>query len=594
MASSASGPVAPSPGLSRQTSAGNVGQEADTANAAGETSSGGEFKSGQPGQASSDAPDRRKLTRRSKTKDLSWFETVYPVLSRMDMQEEAKMLFEVHDSQHHFMCGFWAFKVTAACAYLDVRCQVLVALLIVANFIVNIIEKQVDPDRAFYEDVWHSTEILFNIIFAIELLWNMYGFWFRPFWSSGWNVFDFIVVFGGLLEYFDIGIPSMMRMMRTLRAFRVFRLFKRVKELQRIVVSLLRAVPGVLNAFLIMAIIMSIYAMLAVEFYREVGHYDGDPAEAYFNTTQLAHFDAVPQCHVDFITGRGYCYGEEYFGNFFKALYTLFQIQSGESWSECIARLAAFSRRDWELGEFQVGMRMKTVSFFVSYVVLTSIVLMNVVIAVLLDKMSSIEDQNTKEEEGEREQEASFADSEGQAEVLPTETRSEQQPLSAVASNQSCTSLEFVPWGTWKGSPELDDQPPEPWPPAVSAGPSEISVPPESQEASLPAMRGGGGERARAAAARQDPESSRPSWSKLSSLPPPVAPLLAASDPAAPPRRGGPGAPPPCSSRCTAELAAIRQELASARGQLEVLSLQVQALVARKHAEQAAARRVPA
>lgn len=44
-------------------------------------------------------------------------------------------------------------------------------------------------------------ELAFNIIFLLELLINMYslGGPFKPFWSSGWNVFDTIIVTVGVV-----------------------------------------------------------------------------------------------------------------------------------------------------------------------------------------------------------------------------------------------------------------------------------------------------------------------------------------------------------------------------------------------------------
>lgn len=273
-----------------------------------------------------------------------------------------------------YVGGFWKYKLLAAALYLDFRCQVFVAILIASNFLFNIVEKQVDPDGSAYPVLWENAELFFNIIFALELSLNLYGFWCWPFWSSGWNVFDFVVVSVGVLDICRVPMTGPLVLLRTLRAFRVFRLFKRVKELQKIVVSLVRAVPGVLNVFLIMAIVMSIYSLLAVEFYRDVGIDAG-----------IEGGDQGNVCITKFITARGNCYGEEYFGNFMKAAYTLFQILTGDSWSEAVVRLVVL-----EHGSTGSGI-MSTV-FFVSYICVTAIILINVVVAVLLDKMSSLDD----------------------------------------------------------------------------------------------------------------------------------------------------------------------------------------------------------
>ena len=66
-------------------------------------------------------------------------------------------------------------------------------------------------------------------------------------------------------------LPGPLSLLRLMRAFRVFRLFKRVKSLNKIIVSLGKAIPGVMNAFLIMLIVMCIYAILGVEFFKYEG-----------------------------------------------------------------------------------------------------------------------------------------------------------------------------------------------------------------------------------------------------------------------------------------------------------------------------------
>jgi hypothetical protein len=59
-------------------------------------------------------------------------------------------------------------------------------------------------------------------------------------------------------------------LLRNLRAFRVFRLFKRIKSLNKILQALARAVPGVVNAFAVLLLVMSVYAILGVEIFGTV------------------------------------------------------------------------------------------------------------------------------------------------------------------------------------------------------------------------------------------------------------------------------------------------------------------------------------
>lgn len=269
--------------------------------------------------------------------------------------------------------GFWKYQRDAAQVYLSIRVQLTVAGLIGGNFLMNIIEKWVDPDGDQLADVWLGFDIFFNVSFTIELIWNMYSFWLCRFWKSAWNVFDVVVVSIGLLNYILPDLPGPLGLLRMMRAFRVFRLFKRVESLRKIMASLSKAVPGVANAFFIQVLVMSIYAILGVEFfmnYGENGSYTNELGEV-----------------VEITTARDLQYGYEYFGNFGKALFTMFQVLTGESWSEVVTRPMLHTTNPTQA----IGVSF----FFVSFNLVNGIVLINVAIAVLLEKM--VDDEGHKE-----------------------------------------------------------------------------------------------------------------------------------------------------------------------------------------------------
>ena len=148
-----------------------------------------------------------------------------------------------------------------------------------------------------------------------------------------------------------------------LRAFRVFRLFKRIQSLNKIITSLGYALPGIFNAGAVMFVVMCIYAILGVDMFSEFGK-DG---------TYLT----VENTTVPLVTNRGMTYGEEYYGNFGRSLFTLFQVMTGESWSEVVARPAVFGS----------GIEYRSIFFYTTYVLICSIILVNVAVAVLLEKM---------------------------------------------------------------------------------------------------------------------------------------------------------------------------------------------------------------
>ena len=123
-----------------------------------------------------------------------------------------------------------------------------------------------------------------------------------------------------------------------------------------------KAIPGVFNAFLITIIVMCIYAILGVDFFHLTGDdggittYNENVRRGLCNETEDGRTVYVDDGN-DYLAGdycsltqtfssetaRGFTYGEEYYGTFFRALYTLFQVLTGESWSEAGSRLPSRS-----------------------------------------------------------------------------------------------------------------------------------------------------------------------------------------------------------------------------------------------------------
>ena len=248
-----------------------------------------------------------------------------------------------------------------------------VALIIMANFVINIVEKEIDPDAndLQYPGFWYGADTFFNIIFIFELWANVWGYG-GPVkeWITGWNIFDTIIVAVGVATMANVLGPPFDKL-KLMRAFRVFRLFKRVKELNQIIVSILKSIPAVSYAFVVMFIFFAIYAILAVELFRGFG------AGGYYETYDDVSDDTLV---ISSLTKRGYIYGMEYYGTFSRAMYTLFQVQSGESWSEAVARPLIFGLTSTGGGDDPI-----VLTYFYSFRILMKVVLLNVVVAVLLD-----------------------------------------------------------------------------------------------------------------------------------------------------------------------------------------------------------------
>jgi len=215
--------------------------------------------------------------------------------------------------------------------------QLFVALLILLNFLVSVFETEYHPSRDSYiGQLLDNFDIVFTAIFAVECALNMIGFWFWEWFSDAWNVFDLLVVVMSLMADLLNNFTNV-TVLRTARVFRVFRMFKRFKAMRRIVNALVAATWPVGNALFILGVVSFVYAILGVRLYAKRRPQD--------------------------------------FGTFTVALLSMLQTCTGEGWP--IGRPLYENNGDMDSG---------AVVFFASYLIIVSLILVNVVLAGLIEE----------------------------------------------------------------------------------------------------------------------------------------------------------------------------------------------------------------
>lgn len=232
--------------------------------------------------------------------------------------------------------------------------QLGVAFLIVTNFVASAIDAQLIPHRGETSYVVLSYfEWFFTVIFTIELAFNFYGHYFWLFWKNPWNWFDFFVVAISLLSLALSDVPGM-NVLRLFRAFRVVRLFKRIKSLRLIIDGCMMSIPDVANAFVVLLLLMGIWSIMGVSFYSAKTHpsletlYAGDEDD-----------DGAFQSHLNFDT-------------FFDAMFTMWAVLTLEGWVNIAMPLI-----------YEIDLA--SLLFFTSFYFIGCVIMMNVVIAILLE-----------------------------------------------------------------------------------------------------------------------------------------------------------------------------------------------------------------
>ncbi|MEV4382868.1 ion transporter [Streptosporangium sp. NPDC049644] len=173
-------------------------------------------------------------------------------------------------------------------------------------------------------------------IFVAELAVKLYAQGPR-FFRNPWNLYDAAIVTASLLP--TAGGLSVLRALRILRALRLISV---VPSLRRVVTALLTAVPGMTSIVLLLGLVLYVAAVMG---------------------TKLYHATAP-----------------EYFGDLPTSLFTLFQMMTGDAWSDITREVMDEHPEAWV--------------FFVAFMLVCTFVVLNLFIAVVV---SAMEEEHAEE-----------------------------------------------------------------------------------------------------------------------------------------------------------------------------------------------------
>ena len=255
----------------------------------------------------------------------------------------------------------WSYRrAQAAAIYNSFTFQMLTFVLITLGFIFDMAEAQVLPqDGSTEATTFFLLDIVITGAFTLELLVNLFAHsnnGFQPFFSRPANWFDGAIVLVSITNILlttagtEFGGDNT-KLLRLLRIGRVVRLFSSLKDFQKLLTAITSSVLPVCNAFAILLTITAVYSVLGTTFFRNKN--------------------------------------EEFFANFHTSLFTMVQVLTGDSWASGVSRSI-----------FREGLTDPDVAlFFVSYILIASVMLLNVVVAVLLDEFMQTVTRAKEEQE---------------------------------------------------------------------------------------------------------------------------------------------------------------------------------------------------
>ncbi|MDP5206923.1 ion transporter [Alishewanella sp. SMS8] len=178
-------------------------------------------------------------------------------------------------------------------------------------------------------------------VFVIEIALRIYAHRLA-FFKDAWSLFDFTVVAIALVP-----ASGPFAVLRALRVLRVLRVLTFVPSMKKIVGALVQSLNGMLSIAMVLGLVYYVSAVMATKLFGE----------------------AFP----------------EWFGSLGATLYTLFQVMTLESWSMGISRPV--------MEQFPYAW-----AFFVPFILIATFTMLNLFIAVIVNAVQSMHDEEHKDE----------------------------------------------------------------------------------------------------------------------------------------------------------------------------------------------------
>ncbi|KAM6307312.1 sodium channel protein type 2 subunit alpha isoform 6-T6 [Aegotheles albertisi] len=247
--------------------------------------------------------------------------------------------------------------------------DISIMILICLNMVTMMVET--DDQSKEMETILSRINLVFIILFTGECVLKLVSLR-HYYFTIGWNIFDFVVVILSIVGMFLAEMiekyfvsPTLFRVIRLARIGRILRLIKGAKGIRTLLFALMMSLPALFNIGLLLFLVMFIYAIFGMSNFayvkREVGIDD------MFNF--------------------------ETFGN---SMLCLFQITTSAGWDGLLAPILNSGEPDCDPHKDHPGSSVKGdcgnpsvgIFFFVSYIIISFLVVVNMYIAVILENFS--------------------------------------------------------------------------------------------------------------------------------------------------------------------------------------------------------------
>ncbi|XP_032298869.1 sodium channel protein type 5 subunit alpha-like [Coturnix japonica] len=237
---------------------------------------------------------------------------------------------------------------------------------VVTLICLNMVVMMAESDNGDVREVLKRINYFFVAVFTGECVIKIIALR-HYFFTTGWNIFDLVVVVLSLVsialsEVFSKFIsPTLLRIIRLARIGRILRLVKRAKGIRTLLFALLMSLPSLFNIGLLLFLVMFIYAIVGMTNFACLAWEGGINNLFNFQT-----FDSSILC--------------------------LFQITTSAGWDGLLSPVLKESKTCApnlpDKNSTNCRNKVVGITFFVSYVIISFLIVVNMYIAVILENFS--------------------------------------------------------------------------------------------------------------------------------------------------------------------------------------------------------------
>ncbi|XP_056149166.1 sodium channel protein type 4 subunit alpha B-like [Lampris incognitus] len=255
--------------------------------------------------------------------------------------------------------------------------DIMIMMLIIINMVTMMVETDEQSERM--ESILNKINLVFIVIFTTECLIKIFALRCY-FFTVGWNIFDFVViilsivgiVLADIIEKYFVS-PTLFRVIRLARIGRVLRLIRGAKGIRTLLFALMMSMPALFNIGLLLFLVMFIYAIFGMANFAYVKKQDGIDDMFNFET----------------------------FGN---SMICLFQISTSAGWDNLLSPIMAAPPDECDHSFVNTGTNTKGncgspsvgIAFFVSYIIISFLIVVNMYIAIILENFSVATEESTE------------------------------------------------------------------------------------------------------------------------------------------------------------------------------------------------------